>query len=110
MRHDLQKAVFPKVKRSLQTLGERIKASRLARNMTASELALRANTSLATVKRIEKGDPSAAIIHWASCFFVLGLLEKFTTLSDPIGTALVEASIRKRARKMSMKELAEYDF
>ena len=46
---------------ALELLGQTIRAERIAGRMTAEQLAERAGTSRALLRRVEKGDPGCAI-------------------------------------------------
>lgn len=67
------KPLLPVMRRRMESLGERLKLARLRRQITASLLAERTGISRATLHKIEKGDPSVAMGHYAGVLRVLGL-------------------------------------
>lgn len=70
-------------------------------------MAERIQTSVATLRRMEKGDPRVAIGTIAQAFFVLGELNKITdmldTASDDIGLALMNEQLPQRVRSKNRK-------
>lgn len=65
--------VFPRVARQLEAVGGRIRAARLRRRMTQATLAARADVSLPTIRKLEKGDPTSSLATMARALAVLGL-------------------------------------
>ena len=65
--------VFPGTQRQLEALGERLKAARLRRRMTQATLAARADVSVPTVRKLEKGDATTSLATLARALKVLGL-------------------------------------
>ena len=79
-------------------LGGLVRQARLARHWTHAELAERARVSTATLKRIEKGAPSASLGAWLSVFERLGMLPLLQSLEDPASAALLDATRTQRGR------------
>ena len=85
-------------------MGEQIKLARLRRNLTSSLVAERAFISRNTLWRIEKGDPSVAIGHYARVLMALGGMDKDLLLiakDDEVGRRVQDLglTIKKRAVK-----------
>lgn len=70
-----KKAIIPasETERVLERMGLRIKNARLRRNITAEEIADRAEISKGTLTSIEKGMASVSIGAYASVLYVLGM-------------------------------------
>jgi transcriptional regulator with XRE-family HTH domain len=73
----------PSVRKSLEKFGEDIRIARIRRNLTKELVAERAGLSLATLGKIEKGDPNAGIGRYAAVLFSLSLGTPFADLVDP---------------------------
>jgi transcriptional regulator with XRE-family HTH domain len=80
-------------------LGVLVRQARLARRWTLAELAERARVSPATLKRIEKGAPSASLGVWLAVLERLGLLPRLKDLRDPASEALLNETRARRARR-----------
>jgi transcriptional regulator with XRE-family HTH domain len=65
--------VFPRIGRQLDELGERLRAARLRRRMTQATLAARADVSVPTIRKLEKGDSTISLATLARALHVLGL-------------------------------------
>lgn len=89
----------PAAEEASRHLGALVRQARLARRWTIEELAERARIGTATLKRIEKGAPSATLGAWLSAFERLGLLPLLTALEDPASEALLNETRTKRARR-----------
>jgi len=61
MRSDLQ----------LQNLGSKLRVERLRRNETQAMFSARIGVSVPTLRKMEAGDPSVLIGHWAAALAVL---------------------------------------
>lgn len=99
--------LLPKIKRSLETLGENIKLARLRRKYSAEQVAERANISRYTLWQIEKGSPAVSMGAYAQVLFVIGLENDIAEVAskDPLGRKLQDAglSIPARAPKRKSK-------
>jgi transcriptional regulator with XRE-family HTH domain len=91
------------VSRVLRTLGADISRARRRRRLTQASLAERIQSSVATVRRMEQGDPSIAIGTIALAFMVFGELNKIgtslDTAEDDIGLMLMNEALPKRVRR-----------
>jgi transcriptional regulator with XRE-family HTH domain len=83
-------AVFPRAMRHLDALGGRIRAARLRRRMTQATLAARADVSLPTIRKLEKGDPTTSVATLVRALQVLGLEKDLDLLAanDELGRTL----------------------
>ena len=98
----------PGTQTTVAHLGMMVRQGRLARQWTLDELAKRARTSTATLKRIEAGAPSVALGVWLAVFERLGLLPLLQGLEDPASAALLNETRAKRARRKRL--VADLDF
>ena len=90
------------VARAMRKLGQDLNCARRRRRITAKLLAERADISLRTLAKIEKGDPSVAMGSYASVIFALGMTERLLDLADARhdlrGLELEEENLPKRIR------------
>lgn len=90
------------VNRALLKLGHDLSLARRRRQLTQESLAERIQTSVATLRRLEKGDARVSIGVIAQAFFVLGELDKIAqlldTASDDIGLSLMNQQLPQRVR------------
>ena len=90
------------VERAIQKLGRDISYARRRRRFTQASLAERIGSSLATVRRIEKGDPRIPLHFIARVLQVFGELERLNMLldssEDAIGLMLMDESLPQRVR------------
>ncbi len=95
------------VARALVKLGHDLSLARRRRMLTQESMAERIQTSVATLRRLEKGDPRIPIGTIAQAFFVLGELNKITgmldTASDEIGLTLMNEQLPQRVRGKNRK-------
>ena len=95
------------VARALKKLGEDLALARRRRHITQVSMAQRIQTSVATLRRMEKGDPRISIGTIAQAFHVLGELVKIGSLldtaADDIGLALMNQQVPKRVRTKRVK-------
>lgn len=101
-------AVVPTpVVRALEKLGHDLALARRRRRLTQKSMAERIQTSVATLRRLEKGDPRVSIGLIAQAFFVLGELDKINSLldtaTDDIGLTLMNQQLPKRVRSKGGK-------
>jgi DNA-binding XRE family transcriptional regulator len=97
--------LLPKLKRSLETLGENIKLARLRRKYSTEQVAERANIGRKTVWLIEKGMPTVSMGAYLQVLFVLGLDEDIIEVAskDPLGKKLQDANLSVSARAPKRK-------
>ncbi len=92
------------VSATLQQLGDRLRAERLARNESQTRFAARIGVSVPTLRRMEQGDASAQIGHWLTALTLLGRIADAETLLAPRyslfdAAAQAEKPVRQRARR-----------
>jgi len=90
------------VARALKKLGNDLALARRRRRLSQSSMAERIQTSVATLRRLEKGDPRVSVGAVAQVFFVLGELDKIASLldtaNDDLGLALMNRQVPQRIR------------
>lgn len=95
------------VNRALKKLGADLALARRRRRLTQASMAERIQTSVATLRRMERGDARIAIGIIAQAFFVLGEMDKLghllDTASDDIGLGLMNEQVPKRVRVKRVK-------
>lgn len=95
------------VARALLKLGHDLSMARRRRKLTQESMAQRIQTSVATLRRLEKGDPRISIGTIAQAFFVLGELNKISgmldTATDDIGLSLMNEQLPQRVRRKGRK-------
>jgi len=95
------------VSRALTKLGRDLSLARRRRRLSQASLAERMGVSLATVKRLENGDPRVAIEFVARALHVFGEIDRIEKLldtsEDSLGLVLMDEQLpqRVRARKTS---------
>ena len=73
--------------------------------MPQSELALRAKTSIPTLRRIEGGAPETSLGTWLAVMEQVGLLPRLAALDDPATRAMLAEHQPKRARRSAADDL-----
>jgi len=90
------------VERAIAKLGRDLSLARRRRQITQASLAERIGASLATVRRLEKGDPRIPIHFMARTLQVFGELDRLNQLldtgEDQIGLSLMDEQVAKRVR------------
>jgi hypothetical protein len=90
------------VKRAIEKLGRDISLARRRRHFSQRSLAERIGSSLAIVRRLEKGDPRISVHYVARALYVFGELERLNQLLDTsvdvIGLMLMNEQLPKRVR------------
>jgi transcriptional regulator with XRE-family HTH domain len=95
------------VSRAITKLGRDLSLARRRRRLSQASLAERMGVSLATVKRLENGDPRVAIEIVARALHVFGEIDRIDKLldtsEDALGLVLMDELLpqRVRARKTS---------
>jgi len=89
--------LFPQHKKILEIFGENVKLARKRRNLTAIQLAERADISRNTLYLIEKGNPGVSIGAVFNVLRVLGLQDDFLKLGadDILGKKLQDIKLLK---------------
>ena len=94
--------------RAMRKLGQDIKDARLRRRITAALLAERANISLRTLSKIERGDATVAIGSYAAVLFSLRMIDRFANIADAqydrTGIELMQEQLPKRLRIPKKKD------
>jgi transcriptional regulator with XRE-family HTH domain len=87
------RTLFPRTKRRADALGERLKAARLRRRMSETEMAARVMVSRPTLRKLEAGDLTVSFAVVARVLEVLNLDEDLDRLaeSDELGHRLADA-------------------
>ncbi len=87
------RTLFPKTKRQAEALGERLKAARLRRRMSAADMAARALVSRPTIRRLEAGDLTVSAAVLVRVLEVLALEDDIDRIAehDDLGHKLVDA-------------------
>lgn len=90
--------LFPKMARRLAAFGERLKLARKRRKISMVRMAERVGVSRATLYKMEKGDPSVAMGHFAAALGVLGLESGLDALAgdDELGRRLQDVELLSR--------------
>lgn len=85
-------------------LGGAIRVARLGRNLTQGDFAQRARISLATLQRIERGDPAVSFTSWLSAMEASSLLSVLKAAAEPsadtVGSSRRQLEQRQRASKL----------
>lgn len=92
--------LLPRLARSLQALGTRLRQARLRRAYPAQTVAQRAGISRGTLLRVERGDPAVALGIYARVLQAVGLEADLDLLAadDVLGRKLQDAGLGVRAR------------
>ncbi len=90
------------VRRALKKLGQDIRDARLRRRIPTEIMAQRASVSRTTLYKVENGDDSVSIATYATVLFILGLIDRISSLADltndDVGRQLEEEQLPKRIR------------
>lgn len=92
--------LLPSLERILVNLGERIRAARVRRNLTASMVAERAGISLPTLRMVERGGSSASLGVYAQVLLALNLESDLDLVArdDALGRKLQDINLPERVR------------
>jgi transcriptional regulator with XRE-family HTH domain len=106
MSYKSNKPVLPlPVRRALVQLGGDLGLARRRRRISTQSMAERLQVSTATLRRLERGDPSLAMGTLAKALLVLNALERFSHLldtgSDDLGLQLMDEALPKRISRKS---------
>ncbi|HEX8757274.1 MAG TPA: helix-turn-helix transcriptional regulator [Steroidobacteraceae bacterium] len=90
-------------KRAIARLGADISKARRRRRLSQASLAQRSGISVATLKRLENGEPRVAVEAVARVLQVLGEIDRLAQLlgteEDQVGLALMDEQLPKRVRR-----------
>lgn len=97
-------AVLPlPVRRSLHKLGADLALARRRRRISTASMAERVQVSVATLRRMERGDPTVAIGTVAQALLVFNATERLAqlldTVSDELGLQLMDEAVPQRIRR-----------
>ena len=97
------------VLKDLETMGEQIKLARKRRKLSLAELAERAQCSVLTLMRVEKGEPTVSIGIYARVLYGLGLHGDLMHIAenDKTGILITENEIMKRNQRK--EEYVDFD-
>ena len=94
--------VLTPVTKALHKLGEDICDARRRRYITMALLAERAGINVLTLSKIEKGCTGVSIGGYASVLYVLGMIERLSSIADAsydlTGQMLMNEQLPKRVR------------
>jgi hypothetical protein len=97
------------VTRALRKLGHDIKDARRRRRLPMAIVMQRASISKPTLIKIERGDATVSIGHYATVLFVIGMVDRLADLADPkndpVGLQLEEENLPKRIRGASRQKV-----
>ncbi len=89
--------------RALARLGEDLSRARRRRSLSQASVAERAGLSVATLKRLEKGDPGVGLEHLARVLHLLGEVGRLERLVDTgvdeVGLVLMDEQLPQRVRR-----------
>ena len=87
-------SVLPLTEKLLQDFGERIRLARLRRRLPAKQVAERAGMTEVTLRKIERGQPSATVGAYLSVLQVLGLQSDVSNWAvvDELGRTLQDST------------------
>jgi transcriptional regulator with XRE-family HTH domain len=97
------------VRRAIKQLGQNLALARRRRRISTQSMAERLQISTATLRRLERGDPTLAVGTLAKALLVLNALKQFSNLldtgADELGLQLMDEALPKRiVRKSSGRE------
>jgi transcriptional regulator with XRE-family HTH domain len=102
MSDKVEKAAPVPVERALTKLGRDLSLARRRRRLTQASLAERIQTSVATLRRLEHGDPQVAFGVVVRAFHALGEIDRIArvldTSMDDIGLTLMNEQVPRRVR------------
>ncbi|MDI1297725.1 helix-turn-helix transcriptional regulator [Methylotenera sp.] len=92
----------PETLKSLEKLGQRIRANRIAQSWTVKEMAERLFCSQNTYRAIEAGKPSASIGIIANALWLFGQIDSL----DSVAPVPLQTNATARVRKSKNKSIA----
>lgn len=94
------------VQRALTKLGDDLALARRRRRISTLSMAQRIQTSVATLRRMERGDPTVAVGTVAKALWVLNEINRLSglldTSADELGLQLMDAAVPQRIRKRAI--------
>jgi len=103
-----QRSLFPDTQRQADALGARLKAARVRRGMSETEMAARVLVSRPTVRRLEHGDLTVSTAILVRVLEVLSLEGDLDRLAehDDLGQQIADARL-PRPRRPASRGLAD---
>ena len=99
----------PEVGKALGQLGMNLAVARKRRRETQQAWAQRLGVSIPTLIRLEKGDPSVAMVTYATALWLIGRAGALPDLADPaLDRGALEISVRE-AKKRAVRTPASID-
>jgi transcriptional regulator with XRE-family HTH domain len=83
---------------AIRDLGTRLRAARLARNLTIEDVARKIGTGPRAVSDAEAGKPGGSISVVVALLWVYDLLDPFHQLADPATDITAQSHLRTRTR------------
>jgi len=98
-----QRSLFPDTQRQADALGARLKAARVRRGMSETEMAARVLVSRPTVRRLERGDLSVSAAILVRVLEVLSLEGDLDRLAehDDLGQQVADARLPRPRRPVT---------
>ena len=91
------------VRRALAALGSDLSLARRRRRISTASMAERIRASVATLRRMERGDPSVAIGTIAQALMIFGAADRLEQLlatgADELGLQLMDEALPQRIRR-----------
>ena len=95
-------AIPTPVKRAIEKFAKDVSLARRRRRFSQASMAERIGISVASLRRLEKGDPSLSWGTIARALYVMGEIDKVNdlldTANDDIGLVLMDAQLPRRIR------------
>ncbi len=103
-----QRSLFPDTQRQADALGARLKAARVRRRMSETEMAARVLVSRPTLRRLERGDLSVSAAILVRVLEVLSLEGDLDRVAehDDLGQQIADARL-PRPRRPASRGLAD---
>jgi len=86
------------IEKTLQNLGQRLKKTRLLKDDSQKEFAVRIGVSIPTLHKMEKGSPSVSIGVWAQALQMFGRLEDLDQILLPPESLFEKYRARKKIK------------
>ena len=100
---NMRRPLLPSQKRILETLGENIRLARLRRDLSAEQVAERADISRTTLMKVERGNEGVSMGNYFRVLAILGFEKDLINVAqdDELGRMLQDAKlyVKERASK-----------
>ncbi|OQC65228.1 MAG: anaerobic benzoate catabolism transcriptional regulator [Bacteroidetes bacterium ADurb.Bin008] len=96
----MKRPLLPSQKRTLSAFGDNIRLARLRRNLTAEQIAERADISRNTLIKIERGNEGVSLGNYFRVLAILGLDKDLIKVAkdDELGRILQDAKLTVKER------------